>query len=97
MTCRRPNCGGLLLTRATVTPEGELTEVYCSACSRIQDSRVTAPYQPYRVRFRADVEAALDREVSSSRPADRETDDTSGIGLPRETLDGLDVDRGSWG
>lgn len=95
MKCRRSICGGLLLTRRVVTSEGAIEEVYCVACARISASRVLAPYPAYRVQFRAEVEAALDRAASrSSTHADRDSDDTMGIVWPRDVPDEPSVDRG---
>lgn len=59
--CPRPHCGGLLLTREVLTEEGRLQETYCAACSRLYEVIGVHPYDPYRVRFRDDVEAFLAR------------------------------------
>lgn len=100
MRCQREGCGGLLLHREIVTEEGLLQQWYCSGCARIQESKVEAPYQPYRVRFTEDVEAALESRADgvsrSPNRVDPGIDGSAGIALPPASLEGPDADTGWW-
>ena len=83
MSCPRPNCGGLLLTREVVTTEGLVSQTVCHACGRSQGaSPARDPYGPPRVRFTDEVEAELAATERSDGPACREYDHSEDILLP---------------
>ena len=87
--CPRPHCGGLVIERGVLTPEGFLREAYCTACARSSSPRLEAPRPPARLRLSEACEAKLAR-LCTERGRNRASegfDDTTDISMPRSALD----------
>jgi len=91
--CPRAHCGGLIVERFVASPEGVLTEAYCTACSRSAHARLVVPPRPARVAFSPSCEEALDRLCQSGgrSRASGEVDDSVDTAPFRSALDAAEL------
>ena len=69
-TCPRPHCGGVIVSRSTITESGSCEELICVACSRVRLVSFREPYTPVKMERKA-----VEEELLSPRaePAGRGT------------------------
>lgn len=88
-----PRCAGLVVRRHVVTPDGALTEHYCTGCSRTSHAEPERPYTPPRLVLSPSTERKLDR-LCRSADADgcrQGVDDSADIALARSVLDAAEI------